>query len=46
MNQMELALGVDTDEELHNLMLIEQAYGANAKMISIVNELMDTLLRI
>ncbi|PCJ05749.1 MAG: flagellar hook-associated protein FlgK [Rhodobacteraceae bacterium] len=46
MSQMELARGVDTDEELHNLMLIEQAFAANAKVMSVVDELMKTLLRI
>lgn len=46
MSQMELAQGVDTDEELQNLMVIEQAYGANARLMSVVNELMETLLRI
>ncbi|MVO17882.1 flagellar hook-associated protein FlgK [Parasedimentitalea huanghaiensis] len=46
MSQMELAQGVDTDAELQNLMLIEQAFAANAKMMTVVDELMDTLLRI
>jgi len=46
MSQMELAQGVDTDEELQNLMLIEQAFAANAKMMTVVDELMETLLRI
>ncbi|NRB18651.1 MAG: flagellar hook-associated protein FlgK [Rhodobacteraceae bacterium] len=46
MNQMELAQAVDTDQELQNLMLIEQAYAANAKVMTVVDELMNTLLRI
>lgn len=46
MSQLELAQAVDTDEELQNLMLIEQAYAANAKVMTVVDELMDTLLRI
>ncbi|NIZ60692.1 flagellar hook-associated protein FlgK [Sedimentitalea sp. CY04] len=46
MSQLELAQAVDSDEELQNLMLIEQAYAANAKVLTVVDELMDTLLRI
>ena len=46
MSQIELAQAVDSDEELQNLMLIEQAYAANAKVLTVVDELMDTLLRI
>lgn len=46
MQKAELALGVDTDEELQSLMKIEQAYAANARVLQVVGELMDTLLRI
>lgn len=42
----ELGMGVDTDAELQNLMLVEKVYAANARMISVVDELMETLLRI
>ena len=45
MAKAELALGVDSDAELQNMMLIENAYAANAKMLSTINEMMDTLLR-
>ncbi len=45
-SEMELAQGVDTDVELQNLLLIEQNYAANARVITVVNELMETLLRI
>lgn len=38
--------GVDSDTELQRLMQIEQAYAANARIISVVDELMDTLLRL
>lgn len=38
--------GVDTDAELQNLLVIEQLYGANARMIRTIDEMMDTLLRI
>ncbi|KPA20352.1 Flagellar hook-associated protein 1 [Shimia sp. SK013] len=43
---MELAQGVDTDTEMQNLMLIEQAYTANAKIIQAVDEMMATILGI
>lgn len=38
--------GVDSDQELQNMIQIEQAYAANARVITVVNELMDTLLRL
>lgn len=43
-NELRLANGVDTDTELQNLLLIEQAYGANARVIQIIDSLMQTLL--
>ncbi len=46
MQQLEAEQGVDTDQELQQLMQIEQAYAANARLISVVDELMDTLLRL
>lgn len=41
-----LAQGVDTDQEMQNLILIEQAYGANAKVIQTIDDMMNALLRI
>ncbi|MDB5660729.1 MAG: flgK [Cypionkella sp.] len=41
---MELEHGVDTDEELQSLLVIEQAYAANAKVISTIGEMMQKLL--
>lgn len=41
---MELEKGVDTDFEMQKLMLIEQAYAANAKVITTVGDLIDTLI--
>ncbi len=38
--------GVDSDTELQNLMRIEQSYAANARLVAVVDELMDTLLRL
>lgn len=42
----ELENGVDTDQELQSLMLIEQAYAANAKVTSTINDLLKTLMEI
>ncbi|MFT6457156.1 MAG: flagellar hook-associated protein 1 FlgK [Pseudophaeobacter arcticus] len=44
--QAELALGVDSDAELQNMMLIENAYAANARMLSTIDAMMESLLRI
>ena len=46
LKQMQLADGVDTDAEMQKLMMIEQAYAANARVISAADELMQLLLRI
>ena len=43
---MELEGGVDTDQELQTLLLIEQSFAANAKVIHTVDDLIQTLLRI
>lgn len=43
---MELAEGVDSDQEIQQLMLIEQAFAANARMIETVDEMMQQLLRL
>ena len=41
---LELQNGVDTDHELQQLLLIEQAYAANAKMVQAVDEMIQQLL--
>ncbi|WP_299774392.1 flagellar hook-associated protein FlgK [uncultured Tateyamaria sp.] len=46
LQQVELAAGVDTDVEIQNLMILEQAYAANARVISTVDEMFDMILRI
>lgn len=46
LRNMELEDGVDTDQEMQTLMLIEQAYAANAKVLSAVDEMIQTLLGI
>lgn len=46
LTQLALAEGVDTDLELQRLLLVEQAYAANARMIQATDEMMQTLLRL
>ncbi|MFD0859957.1 flagellar hook-associated protein FlgK [Roseovarius aquimarinus] len=41
-----LADGVNSDDETARLLLIEQAYAANARMIQTLDDMMETLLRI
>lgn len=45
LTERHLADGVDSDEEIQRLMLIERAYAANARVIETVDEMMQTLLR-
>lgn len=42
----EAAAGIDTDVELQNLLLIEQAWAANAKVVQTVDAMLQTLLEI
>lgn len=42
----ELAGGVDTDTELQDLLVIEKAYAANAKVLTTVDEMLQLLLGI
>ena len=44
LTQMELGQGVDTDQEMQSLLLIEQAYTANAKVVQTIGQLIETLL--
>ena len=46
LRQAELANGVDTDQEMQKLLVIEQAYAANARVIQTVDEMMQILTRI
>jgi len=41
---LELENGVDTDRELQNLLMIEQAYAANARVLQTVDEMIKLLL--
>jgi flagellar hook-associated protein 1 FlgK len=40
------ATGVDSDAELQSLMLVEQAYAANARVLSVIDGLMKLLLEV
>jgi len=40
------AQGVDTDFELQNMLLIEQSYAANARVIQTVGDMIDRLLQL
>lgn len=42
---MELQDGVDSDQEMQKLLLIEKTYAANAKVIEAVDDMLNTLLR-
>lgn len=46
LTQEQLAEGVDTDQELQRLLQVEQTYAANARMMSVLDELMQILNRI
>jgi flagellar hook-associated protein 1 FlgK len=44
--QQERAAGVDTDAELQQMLVIEKAYAANARMLQAADEMLETLLGI
>lgn len=46
LTELQLSEGVDTDKELQNLLLIERAYAANARVIQAADEMLDTLTRL
>jgi flagellar hook-associated protein 1 FlgK len=46
LKDIELQGGVSTDDELQKLLLVEQAYAANARVIRSVDEMLQELLRI
>lgn len=46
LKDIELQQGVDSDEQMQRLLLIEQAYSANARMIQTADEMIQALLRI
>lgn len=46
LKEQELQGGVDTDQEMQSLLVIEQVYAANARMVQTVDEMIQTLLGI
>lgn len=46
LRERELAMGVDTDAEMQTLLMVEQTYAANARVIETVDFLMRRLLEI
>ncbi|EEW26569.1 flagellar hook-associated protein FlgK [Rhodobacter ferrooxidans] len=46
LQQQELENGVDTDQEMQKLLLIEQAYSANARVIQTAGDMIDILMGI
>lgn len=44
--EAEAEIGVDTDQEMQDLLLIEQSYAANAKVLQVIDGLLATLLEI
>jgi len=44
LKELELQTGVDTDQELQQLLMIENAYAANARVIQTVDDMIKTLL--
>ncbi|MEM6587634.1 MAG: flagellar hook-associated protein FlgK [Pseudomonadota bacterium] len=44
--ESELALGVNSDEELQRLLLVEQAFAANARLIQTAGDMLDQILGI
>ena len=46
LKEAELSQGVDTDQEMQKLLLIEQAYAANARVIQTIDQMIRALLDI
>jgi flagellar hook-associated protein 1 FlgK len=46
LRKTELDMGVDTDAELQQLLVVEQAYAANARVIKTVDEMVNLLLEL
>ncbi len=45
-NSQLLENGVDSDQEMQRLILIEQTYAANARIMEVIDEMMEALMRI
>jgi flagellar hook-associated protein 1 FlgK len=46
LTDLEAQNGIDTDQEMQTLLVIEKNYAANAKVIQAVSDMMDTLIRL
>lgn len=46
LREAQLRTGVDTDAELQQLLLVEQAYAANARLIETAERMLDQLMRL
>jgi len=46
LTQLQLSEGVDTDQELQNLLVLEQAYAANARVIQAADEMLEIITRL
>ena len=46
LTDVEALNGIDTDQEMQQLLVIEKNYSANARVIQTVNDMIDTLLRL
>jgi flagellar hook-associated protein 1 len=46
LTDLEAQNGIDTDQEMQELLVIEKNYAANAKVIQAVNDMIDTLIRL
>ncbi len=46
LGDLEAQNGIDTDQEMQALLVIEKNYAANAKVIQTVNDMIDTLIRL
>lgn len=46
LTDLEAQNGIDTDQEMQALLVIEKNYAANARVIQTVNDMIDTLLRL
>ena len=42
---MEDKSGVNVDQEMANLISLQTAYGANARVMSVVKDMLDTLMK-
>lgn len=46
LTDLHLAQGVDTDDEMQRLLVVERSYSANARVIQTIDQMLDELLRL